>query len=418
MKLSRLAETLIPSEIIKLAGEIKEKMAQGKKIYNFTIGDFDPKIFPIPDAFQKEIINAYLDHQTNYPAPNGIVELRKAVRRFLSDYAGIEYDADEILISAGGRPLIYAIYRAIVDKGEKVIYALPSWNNNHYTNFEEADAIEIETTPENDFMPTAEEIRPHVKEATLLALCSPLNPTGTIFKKEQLAAICDLVVEENKRRGDSAKPLYVLFDQIYWTLTFGGYEHVHPIALNPAMKDYTIYVDGMSKAFAATGVRVGWSMGPVRIINKMKALLSHIGAWCPMAEQAAAAKFLTNKTAIDSFLAHFKDEIRYRLDHISAGIKDLKQQGFPIDCIEPQGAIYLTVKIDLIGKTTATGHIISDTKEMTAYLLDEAHLALVPFNAFGTAEQSKWYRLSVGTCKKEEIPEMLSLLKTALDKLS
>ena len=180
------------------------------------------------------------------------------------------------------------------------------------------------------------------------------------------------------------------------------------------MKEYTIFIDGISKAFCATGVRVGWSMGPAAVISKMKAVLSHIGAWSPLAEQKATAKFLSNTAAIKNYLYHYKQELEYRLQNIYAGIIALKEKGFAIDAVTPQAAIYLTVKIDLVGKQTNDGNLLSTQSDVTAYLLSDAKLAIVPFYAFGAGKQSPWYRISVGTCKKEEIPEMLEMLENAL----
>ena len=419
MKLSHLAETLFGSEIIKLAGEIKEKQAKGEKIYNFTIGDFDPKVFPIPAAFEEEIITAYKDHYTNYPPADGILELRKAVSEFIAEHEHLTYDpTKEIVISCGGRPIIYATFRTILDRGEKVIYATPSWNNNHYTHFLEAEHVVLETKAENDFMPTAAELKPLLKGATLLALCSPQNPTGTAFGKQQLEEICDLVIAENKSRGADEKPLYVMFDQMYWVLTFGQTEHHSPVSLRPELKDYTIIIDGMSKAFAATGVRVGWALGPAHVIGKMKAILSHVGAWSPMAEQHAAAKYLRRKDAVNVYLKKFKGEVEERLQKIYEGFDGLKKAGHPVEAIAPQAAIYLTLKIDLKGKKTADGKVLEDQAAVTSYILNEAKLGLVPFYAFGSDKSSPWYRLSVGTCVKEEIPAMIAQLKAALEKLS
>ncbi|RAJ01549.1 aspartate aminotransferase [Chitinophaga skermanii] len=419
MKLSHLAETLIGSEIIKLAGEIKDKMAKGEKIYNFTIGDFDPKVFPIPAEFEQEITKAYQERFTNYPPADGILELRKAVGEFISEREGLQYDpASEIVISCGGRPIIYATYRTLVDRGEKVIYATPSWNNNHYTHFLEAEHVVLETKVENDFMPTAEELKPLLKGATLLALCSPQNPTGTAFSKKHLEEICDLVLEENKSRGENEKPLFVMFDQMYWVLTFGQTQHYNPVSLRPEMKKYTIFIDGMSKAFAATGVRVGWALGPANVIGKMKAILSHVGAWSPMAEQKAAARYLAQKENVDKYLVHFKSEIEERLVKIYEGFDSLKKAGYNVDAIAPQAAIYLTIKLDLVGKTTPAGTVLADQAAVTSYILDEAKLGIVPFYAFGSSKNSPWYRLSVGTCVKEEIPAMLAALEAALSKLS
>jgi aspartate aminotransferase len=416
IKLSILAETLIGSEIVKLGGIIKDKISKGEHIYNYTIGDFDSTQFPIPSQLLQEIKTAYENGFTTYPIADGEADLRKAVSDFLKNNEGLDFAANEILIGAGGRPLIYAVYRAIVDKGDKVIYPVPSWNNNHYTHFTEGEHIMIEATKENNFMPTAEQIRPHVKGASLLALCSPLNPTGTVFTKDDLEAICDLVLEENATRAEGTKKLYLMYDQMYWTLTFGNTVHYNPVSLRPEMKKYTIFIDGISKAFAATGVRVGWSIGPAEVIAKMKSINSHVGAWAPMAEQKAVAKFLAQEEAVKTYFTHFKSEVEYRLQHIYEGFVALKSEGYAVDAIVPQAAIYLTVQINLVGKIVA-GKKLQSQADVTAYVLDEAKLAIVPFNCFGAKDDSSWYRISVGCVKKEEINEMLSKLKFALQKV-
>ena len=419
VKLSVLAETLKASEIVRLGATIKEKIKQGEKIYNYTIGDFDSSIFPIPAELEAEIINAYKEGFTTYPAAEGNLDLREAVSSFMLLRGGLDYAAkNEILIAAGGRPLIYALYRAVVDKGDKVIYPAPSWNNNHYVHFTEGEHIMLEAKKENNFMLTASQIAPHIKGATLLSLCSPLNPTGTTFGKDELSAICDLVIEENKSRQDGEKKLYLMYDQIYWTLTFGDTVHYNPVTLNPAMKDYTVFIDGISKTFAATGVRVGWAMGPAEVLVKMRSINSHLGAWAPMAEQKAVAGYLGKTEAIDKYFVHFKAEINERLQRISTGLQQMKKAGFNVDAVAPQAAIYLTIQIDYAGKKTAEGKVLTTQEDVTSYILDEAKLAVVPFYAFGANADSSWYRLSVGTCKKEEIDDMLSDLKNALGKLS
>ena len=414
--LSHLAETLIGSEIVKLGAEIKEKIKKGEKISNFTIGDFDSSIFPIPKILEEEIIKAYQKGFTTYPPADGILSLREAVSAFIKAEEGLDYKPNEILIAAGGRPLIYSLYRAIVDRDDSVIYSVPSWNNNHYVHFTEGKHQLIETTVESNFMPRAEDIQPHIREAVLIALCSPLNPTGTVFGKEELEKICDMVLEENKRRAPGVKRLYVMYDQMYWTLTYGDTVHYNPVSLRPEMKDYTIFIDGISKAFAATGVRVGWALGPEKVIAKMKAINSHVGAWSPMAEQHATANFLGQKKEVHQYLSSYKKELEERLTNIYEGFQQLKSEGFPIDAVAPQAAIYLTIRLPLKGKKTESG-VLSTQAEVTSYILNEAKLAIVPFYAFGAPKDSDWYRLSVGTCIKEDIPEMLDILKKALQKL-
>ena len=416
MKLSQLAETLIGSEIIKLGGEIRERVKNGERIYNYTIGDFDPAIFPIPKELEDAIIQAYRQHFTNYPAAEGNLDLRESIALFLKNYQNLEYGVDEILVASGGRPLIYAIYRTLCETGDKVIYAVPSWNNNHYTHFIGGEHIVIEARAENNFMPVAEDIEPRIKGAVLLALCSPQNPTGTTFSKESLEGICDMILKENATRKE--KKLYLLYDQMYGHLTYGNIQHFDPVSLRPEMRQYTIYVDAISKAFASTGVRVGWSMGPAEIVAKMKAILSHIGAWAPMAEQKAVARFLSNTEAINRYLTHFKKEVEERLTKIYQGFIQLKKEGFKIDAVAPEAAIYLTIKLDLAGKKQQNGKPLNNQSEVTSYILQHAGLAVVPFYAFGAENNSPWYRLSVGTCKKEEIDEMLAKLKKALQQLS
>jgi aspartate aminotransferase len=418
MKLSHLSETLIGSEIVKLGGEIREKIRQGERIYNFTVGDFDPSIFPIPKELEDAIVEAYRRHFTNYPAAEGNLDLREAILSFTKDAQGLDYGTSEILVASGGRPLIYAVFRAVCDKGDKIVYAVPSWNNNHYTHFVGGEHIVIEAKAANNFMLTADDIRPYIKEATLVSLCSPQNPTGTTFRKEELEAICDLVLEENARRGEGEKKLYVMYDQMYWHLTYGDINHHDPVSLRSGMREYTIYIDAISKVFAATGVRVGWSVGPAVIINKMKAILTHIGAWAPMAEQKAVAFYLGNRTGIQKFLVNFRAGLETRLRGIYDGFMQLKKEGLPVDAIEPEAAIYLTIQMNLTGMKTQDGNLLLNQGDVTAYILNEAKLAVVPFYAFGASRSSAWYRLSVGTCKKEEIGEMIGKLREALQKLT
>ena len=155
-------------------------------------------------------------------------------------------------------------------------------------------------------------------------------------------------------------------------------------------------------------------MGPANIIAKLKAILSHVGAWAPMAEQVACSKFLLKYTEIDNYFTNFKRQISDRLNQLHNGIQHLKAEGYNVDSIEPQAAIYLTVKIDLVGKTKANGQKIEHQQDVWQYILDVAQLAIVPFNCFGTPANSTWYRISVGTCKIEFIPIIIDKLKHAL----
>ena len=415
---SKLAQNLIGSEIIKIGNQVNELKAQGAEIANLTIGDLDSNIYPIPAELKQNIQKAYADNLTNYPPANGLLSLRKAVAKDIKSRWNLDYSPEDILVSGGSRPLIYATFKTIVDEGDKVVYAVPSWNNNHYAYLTSANAVELEVSPDNNFLPTADVITPHLEGAVLLALCSPLNPTGTMFTKEQLSEICEAVIAENKKRGEGEKPLYLMYDQIYAMLTFGDSEHFNPVSLYPELRDYTIYIDGTSKCFAATGVRVGWSFGPTKVIDRMKALLTHVGAWAPKPEQQAVAEFLDNTPAVNEFVNDFKGKIAHSLEVLHAGIQEMKSKNFAVDSIKPMGALYLTIKLDYVGKTTEDGKVLKDSTDLVFYLIEKAGVALVPFSAFGNSREMPWFRASVGACSVEDLQKMFPKLEAALSKLS
>lgn len=401
-KLSQIAESLVGSEIVKLGNEINNKIAEGKKIYNYTIGDFSPKEFPIPKRLKELIINAYQNDYTNYPPGQGYLPLRKTLSNYLKHYWKVEYTAAEIQIASGGRPLIYSAFKAIVDPEDYVLYAVPSWNNNHYTNLNHGKHIVIQATPENRFMPTVDDIKKHLHDLRLICLCTPQNPTGTTLDQETLREITQLIVEENKRRADDEKKVYLLFDQMYSILTLGDVKHNHPVALVPESKEYVITIDGISKSLAATGLRVGWAMGEARLIAKMNALLSHIGAWAPLAEQHATSEFLLETEEVDKYIKENLIKIEERLLYIQNRFHQMKDAGMNVDVIPAEAAIYLTVKIDLVGKKY-NGHLLRKQADVTQFLLEEIGIALVPFVCFGSDVESPWYRVSIGTSNLNDL---------------
>jgi len=418
MKLSKLAEGITTSPILTIAAQINEKKAAGEKIFNFTVGDFDADIFPIPDLLRAKTIEAYEDNQTNYPGAFGVPEFREGVAQTLNRICGLDYSAAEVQIASGSRPLIYACYKVIVDPGDKVVFPGPSWNNDYYTLLTDTNATIVETSPENDFMPTADELRPHLDDAQLLALCSPQNPTGTVFTRERLKEICEMVIDINKRRSTDEKPLYVMFDQVYWLLTFGDVEFHHPLTVCPEIKDYAVFIDGLSKSFAGTGIRVGWATAPAHILPKMTALIAHIGAWAPKPEQVAAGKFLMNTEAVDNYLTQFRAELQARLQGFYDGFMALKAKGYPVDAIAPQAAIYLSIKIDLVGKTTPDGTVLNDTDAVHEYLLNTVKIGVLPFSWFGANNYGDWFRISVGTCRQEDVSEVLDILEIGIAALN
>jgi aspartate aminotransferase len=413
---SILAEGLIGSPILKIAAEVRAFAAQGGKICNLTVGDFAPSEFPIPELLSKELQSAVAKGETNYPPSTGMPGLRKAIVDFCARRLGMKLENEQVLIACGARPIIYGAYRVIVDPGDTVVFPVPSWNNSHYCQMSGANAVPVPCDARTGFFPTAATLRSKVRDARLLVINSPVNPTGTVISKAQLEEICDVVLEENERRAGSDRPLYLLYDQVYWMLTF-GVDHVHPVALRPEMSRYTIYVDGISKSFAATGLRVGWGVGPATIIQQMSDLLTHVGAWAPRPEQVATAALLANDAVIDGFHDKMLGEVLARLQALHDGIVALRKEGFPVDAAIPSGAIYLSACFNLKGKR-AGGAKLSSDDEVRSYLLKSCGLAAVPFSAFGQDEGSGWFRLSVGAVSLKDIQELMPRLRTALQALS
>lgn len=387
-KLSNLAENIIGSEVIKFANIIRKKIENGENILNLTIGDFDPKIYPIPNVLT-ELIQKYYDlHKTNYPPAAGEDKLIEAVLNFINENMNTDFNKNEIVITAGARPAIYTTYLTLLDNGDTVCYPIPSWNNNHYTYLSNCKHLGIETNEKNNYLLVASDIKEQIQDITLLSLCSPQNPTGTSYTYEQLKDICDLVLEENKRREElNKKPLYVMYDQIYWMLNYNN-KHVNPIDINYDMKKYTIFIDGASKYLCATGIRVGWCIAPDHVISKMRSLLSHIGAWSPKAEQLAVADYLITSD-IYIYNENVKEKILNSLNKIYNDIQELKSEGYDIDCIKPNSGIYLTVKINVPN--------VKDADEAFNIILDKAKIGLVPMYAFGMDNKELIFRISVGT---------------------
>ena len=414
---SHMARGLVGSEILKIAADIRGMIAEGHAICNLTVGDFNPKYFPIPTTFRKSIEAALQAGETNYPPSDGMLQLRKAVKSFYERRLGLDYPLESFIITSGARPAIYATYNVLIDEGDKVVYPIPSWNNNHYCHLSGATFETAICTAEDSFLPTRGILEGKLTDAKLLSLCSPLNPTGTAFTVDALEGICDLVIEENARRDASDRPLFIMYDQVYWMLTFGDTVHHNPVSLRPELANNTIFVDGISKAFAATGVRVGWCVAPPDVAAGMSNILGHIGAWAPRAEQVATAALLLDDDAIDGYHTHMISEIEQRLNALYNGIRDLKRDGFPVDSIPPMGAIYLTAQFNLIGRRTPSGTTLQTNDDIRKYLLEAAQLAIVPFQAFGSNENTGWFRLSVGAVTLEEIDEMLPRLRRAIESL-
>lgn len=418
MKISKLAESISTSPLLTLAAQINQRKQQGQVVYNMTVGDFDPNLYPIPAELTDFIKSAYDQHETNYPGAFGLLELRQSIAKMVKQFAQVDIDPKDFLVASGSRPLIYSLFLTVVDEGDQVIFPVPSWNNDYYCMLSKAQSVRVETQVENNFFPTVEELKPHLKSAVLISMCSPQNPTGTILSEAQMLGICEMVVAENKQRDDSKKPLYIMFDQVYWLMAQAGQSFHHALKVCPEIKQYAVFIDGVSKGFAGTGVRVGWANGPNHLMAKMRAFVAHIGAWAPRAEQVATGQYLDQIDIVELFLKEFKNNINQRFEILYQGFMKLKLRGFDVDAIEPQAGIYVSVRINMISKTTANGKLLSTHEEVHQYMLDDLGVGILPFSWFGAQTHDDWYRISVGTCSIDETKNVIKLLENAFENLN
>jgi aspartate aminotransferase len=411
--LSRLARGMIGSEVLRIAAEVRAAIAQGREVCNFTVGDFDPREFPLPDALRDGVKAALDAGHSNYPPANGVPELRKAVVEFYRREMALDYPLESVVIAGGARPLIYAAYRTLVDPGEAVAFPVPSWNNNHYTYLTGGRPLPLAVSRATRFFPTAEQVAAVLPEIRLLALCSPLNPTGTEMDPESLAAICRSLVEENRRRAASGqRPVFLLYDQVYWATSFDTGAPLTPPAIVPEVAPYTVLVDAISKSLAATGLRVGWSLAHPTVTASLSDFLGHVGAWAPRPEQIATAAFVADRAAFAAFRAQMAERLGVRLRALHAGFDRLRRTGLPVEAVEPAGTLYLSVRFALGG--VAGGRELQTNEDVRRLLLEEAGVAAVPFQAFGVPDEDGWFRFSIGAVSPAAIEKGLAAIERVL----
>jgi aspartate aminotransferase len=209
----------------------------------------------------------------------------------------------------------------------------------------------------------------------------------------------------------------LLYDQVYWRLTYGDYEHFTPVGLVPEMFPYTVMVDAVSKWWAGTGLRVGWCVCPPWVRKTMQAFVGHMGAWPARAEQMSVARVLSQPELTVEYDQVFHGKLRQRLTALRDGLLAMRGDGLPVDALDAQGAIYLSARFDLIGRKTPGGEILTD-EDIRSFLLHDAGVAIVPFTAFGYPEKTGWVRFSVGSVTMDNVASALKAIRQAVAGLS
>ncbi len=406
------------SRILAAASEARALKATGVDVCDLTIGDFAPEQFRAPESFLRTLEAEVRAGHNQYPPSDGIPELQQAVLAFYEREMGLVLPKRSVVLCGGARPPIYTVFRSLVSPGDKVAYPIPSWNNDYYTGLCQGISVPLRTLAETNFMPTPEQVREAVadKAVTLFVMNSPLNPCGTAISRNDLLGICQAVLAENEwRKREGMRPVFFLFDQVYWPLVFGSRQHHHPLELVPELAPWVIYIDAISKWMVGTGLRLGWAIVPSYLYDPVRDFLGHMGAWAPRPVQVAAAEFLADPTAFTSFSAGLRVQLEDRLAMVHRHFTAMQLTGAPVDVLSPQGAIYASVRINLLGRMAPDGTVLRTNTDIRQYLLHTAQVAMVSFQAFGLWEDTGWFRISVGAVGMDSLAAGLRRLQAAVE---
>jgi len=395
-KLSDRLNRLAPSATLVMSQKSAEMKAQGIDVINLSVGEPD---FNTPDHIKAEAHRAIDENYSRYSPVPGYADLREAIAAKLKNENGLDYTPQEILVSNGAKQGVCNTVMALVDEGEEVIIPAPYWvSYPQMAKLAGGVPVIVNAGFEQDFKITARQLEAAITPKTrLLILCSPSNPTGSVYSKEELKALADVIL--------SHEDLYVLADEIYEHINYVG--HHESIAQFPGMKERAIIVNGVSKAYAMTGWRIGYIAAPEWIVkgcNKLQG--QYTSGPCSLSQRAALAAYTLDQQCVEVMRQAFER----RRDLIVKLAKEIP--GLEVNV--PQGAFYLFPKCSsFYGKHSDKGTTISNSTDLALYLLDEAHVATVGGDAFGDPE---CFRMSYAT-SDENIIEAMRRIKEALAKL-
>ena len=394
--ISNRIQMLSESQTIAMSQRSAELKAEGKDIINLSVGQPD---FSTPDHIKQAGIQAINDNYTSYTPVPGYKDLREAIANKLKNENNLDYSFDQIVVSAGAKHSLANALLSIVNKGDEVIVPAPYWVSYvEQVKLAEGENVIVPTSIDNNFKITPQQLKEAISDKTkALMLCSPSNPTGSIYTKEELKEIAEIVAA-------SKNDIYIISDEIYEYINFEG-KH-ESIAQFDIVKDKTIIINGVSKGYAMTGWRIGYMAAPKEVAAACAKLQGQVtsGA-CSIAQRAS----LTAITSDNSFTREMNEAFKRRRDLVLEGLDQIKG----LKKYTPKGAFYLFPNVTYyFGKSNGSVTIEND-QDLCFYLLDEAYVALVPGTAFGSPEN---IRISYAA-SDEELKEALSRIKIALDKL-
>ena len=395
-QLSNRLNRLAPSATLAMSQKSSEMKAQGIDVINMSVGEPD---FNTPDDIKEAAKKAIDENWSRYSPVPGYADLRKAIVNKLKNENGLDYTINEILVSNGAKQSVCNTVMALVNDGEEVIIPAPYWvSYPQMVKLAGGEPVIVNAGFEQDFKMTPEQLEAAITPKTrMLILCSPSNPTGSVYSKEELAALAEVI----KRHED----LFVLADEIYEHINYIG--HHESIAQFPGMKERAIIVNGVSKAYAMTGWRIGYIAAPEWIVkgcNKLQG--QYTSGPCSVSQKAAEAAYTLDQGCVEEMRQAFESR-RDLIVKLASEIPGLEVN-------KPEGAFYLFPKCSSFYGKRCGERMINNSNDLAMYLLEEGHVATVGGDAFGDPD---CFRMSYAT-SDENICEAMRRIKEALAKLS
>ena len=394
-QLSDRLNRLAPSATLAMSQRSNEMMAQGINVINMSVGEPD---FMTPDYVKEAGKKAIDDNFSKYSPVPGYLSLRKAIANKLKRENNLNYSASEVIVGTGGKQGVCNTILALVNPGDEVIIPAPYWvSYPQMVKLAGGESVIVSAGIEQDFKVTADQLKAAITSKTkLIILCSPSNPTGSVYTKEELEALAKIVLEHND--------LFVLSDEIYEHINYIGCHA--SIAACEGMKERTIICNGVSKAYAMTGWRLGWVAAPEWIIKGLNKLQGqYTSGTSSVSQMAALAAYEGDQGCVEDFRKAFQR----RRDLIVSLAKEVP--GLEVNV--PEGAFYLFPKCSSYFGKTDGKHVINNSTDFALYLLEEGHVATVAGDAFGSPD---YFRMSYAT-SDDNIIEALSRIKEVLLKL-
>ena len=366
---SQRARSIAPSASMALEARAKSLKAAGKPVISFGVGEPD---FPTPEPIKQAAARAMADNVTRYTSVGGELALRQAIAERTAELSGVAFSASQVLATTGAKEALYIAFQVVCDAGDEVLIPAPYWvSYAEQARLAGAVPVAIETTPPS-WKLTPDQLRQHLSpRSRVLVLCTPSNPTGAVYSDAELAALADVALEAG---------MAVIVDEIYARIAYVPVGRWLRAA--PHLADRTLIVDGVSKAYAMTGWRLGWLVGPPALMEAAGAVQSHLTSHPSSVTQRAALHALQDDPAVEQAVDAMVRTFRERRDAIVAGLAEVDG----LVCSVPDGAFYVFPEVrGLFGRRLGPqGRVVESSDELAAYLLEDALVSTVPGEAFGT----------------------------------